>query len=65
MVGWNLSKALKEIIAAAGVCCEKLEQVSSLFWSMTKRGKYRKNCALEMAESIEIESKRIIRRKLC
>ena len=39
MVGWNLSKALKEIIAAAGIGCEKLEQVGNLFWSMTKRRK--------------------------
>ncbi len=39
MVGWNRSKALKEIIAAAGVGCEKLEQVGSIFWSLTKRGK--------------------------
>jgi hypothetical protein len=27
-----IKKALKEIIAAAGVGCEKLEQVCSLFW---------------------------------
>ena len=57
MVGRNLSKALKEIIAAAGVGCVKLEQVGSLFWSMTKRGKNkvdRKNCTLEMTKSIEI-----------
>ena len=39
MVGWNRSKASEEIIAAAGIGCEKLEQVGSLFWSMTKRGK--------------------------
>ena len=31
--GQNLSKALMEIIAAAGIGCEKLEQVCSLFWS--------------------------------
>jgi hypothetical protein len=57
MVGWNLSNALKEIIAAAGIGCEKLEQVGSLFWSMTKKGKKdvdRNNCTLEMTESIEI-----------
>jgi len=39
MVGWNLSNSLKEIIAAAGIGCEKLEQLGSLFWSMAKRGK--------------------------
>ncbi len=57
MVGWNLSKALKEIAAAVGVGCVKLEQVGRLVGSMTKRGKkkvYRKNCILEMTESIEI-----------
>ena len=53
MVGWNRSKALKEIIviAAAGIGCEKLEQVGRLFWSMTKRGTKKvgqKNCILEM-----------------
>ena len=39
--------SLKEIIAAPGIGCEKLEQVDSLFWSMTKRGKKkvdRNNC---------------------
>ncbi len=57
MVGWNRSKALKEITAAAGVGCVKLELVGSLFWSMTKCGKEkveRNNCILEMTESIEI-----------
>ena len=39
MVGWNLSKASMEIIADAGIDCEKLEQVGSLFWSIIKRGK--------------------------
>ena len=55
MVGWNSSKALKENIDAAGVGCVKLEQVGSLFWSMTKIGKKkvdRKNCILEMTESL-------------
>ena len=57
MAGWNRSKALKEIIAAAGVGCVKLELFGSLLWSMTKKGKKRvdrKNCILEMTESIEI-----------
>ena len=57
MVGRNCSKALKEIIAAAGVGCVKLEHVVSLLWSMAKRGKKkvdRKNCTLEMKKSIEI-----------
>ena len=39
MVGWNRLKASNEIIAAAGIGCEKLEQVGSIFWSMTKKGK--------------------------
>ena len=45
-----------------------LEQVGSLFWSMTKRGKEkidRKNYIIEMTESLKIESKRIIRWKHC
>ncbi len=66
MVGWNRSNALKKIIAAAGIGCEKLEQFGSLFWSMAKRGKTevdRMNCTLEMTDSIEIESKRIVRSK--
>jgi hypothetical protein len=58
MVGWNRSKALQKIIAgAAGIGCEKLEQVGSLFCSMTKKGKKdvdRNNCTLEMTEYIEI-----------
>ena len=36
MAGWNRSKSLKEIIAAACVGFEKIEQVGSQFWSMTK-----------------------------
>ena len=39
MVGWNWSKALKEIIAVVGVGCEKLEQVGSLFWPKQREEK--------------------------
>ena len=56
--GWEeLIKGIKGDHCCAGVGCVKLEQVGSLFWSMTKRGKKkvdRKNCTLEMTKSIEI-----------
>ena len=66
MVGWNRSNALNEIIAAAGVGCEKLEQVGSLFWSMAKRGKkgrQKKELYLRNNRICRVESKRIIHRK--